>query len=300
MKTTVAVATLVTACLLAAPAHAGLGSKAAGELAELIMKKFGKEVAEEGVEKLTGRLLSAAARHGDDVLVAVRKIGPKAINLADDAGENAPRVLRLLSSHGDDAARVLSHPQGMALFGRFGDDAVEVLIKHRGVGEGLLEGLGQPAIKALGAVSPQAGRRMAMMTNEMAASGRAAEMMGVIAKHGDTAMDFIWRHKAVLAGGAALTAFLANPEPYLNGTTKLVSTVAENGMRPAIVATGTIAQEAAAFIRWTVTILLLMVGAGMGVAIKAGVHKNPVVRIAGKAMYRRVFKQPAAAKEATP
>jgi hypothetical protein len=182
------------------------------------------------------------------------------------------------------------------LFSRFGDEAVEVLIKHRGVGEGLLEGLGQPAIKALGAVSPQGGRRMAMMANELAASGRAAEVMGVVAKHGDTAMDFIWRNKGVLAGGAALTAFLANPDPYLNGTNKLAGTIAENGIRPAIVATGNVAQEAAAFIRWTVTILLLMVGAGIGLAMKAGVHKNPMVRIAGKAMFRRVFKQPAASK----
>src|ERR1017187_7926879 len=103
MKTlTVASLLLALSLALSPAAHAGLGGKAAAELAEFVMKKFGKEVAEEGAEKLAGRIASAGARHGDDVLAAVRKVGPKALGLADEAGENAPRVIRFLTRHGDD------------------------------------------------------------------------------------------------------------------------------------------------------------------------------------------------------
>ena len=265
-------ATVALMVAFAGTAHAGIGGRAAGELAEFVMKKFGKEAAGEGAERLASRLINAAARYGDDVIDAVRKVGPRALSLADDAGENAPRVLRLLTRHGDDAARILGHPQGMALFSRFGDDAVEVLVKHRGTGEALLESLGQPAIKALDAVSPQGGRRMAMMASELSASGRAADVMDVIARHGDRAMDFLWRNKGVLAGGAALTAFLANPEPYLNNANTAVKTVAENAVRPAMVAVGNVAEEAVGFARWSLTIVVIgLVACGvMAVRIRLG------------------------------
>jgi hypothetical protein len=41
-------------------------------------------------------------------------------------------------------------------------------------------------------------------------TGRHGELLQVIATHGDRAADWVWRNKGVLAGGAALTAFLAN------------------------------------------------------------------------------------------
>ena len=186
--------TLALSLPFAAPVHAGIGSRAAGEAAEFVIKKFGKSAVQEGAEKLAGRIAAAVGRHGDDVLKAVRKVGPKAIGLADDAGEHAPRVLRLLTHFGDDAARVLSRPRGLALVGRFGDEAAEVLMKHKGIAEPLLENLGQPAAKALGKLGPQAGRRLAMMAgDDLAAIGRTPELLKVVARHGDRAMDFIWR-----------------------------------------------------------------------------------------------------------
>lgn len=140
---------LATSLALPTPAQAGLGSRAARELVEFLGKKFGKEVVAEGAERLAGRLVKAAARHGDDVLTAVRKVGPKAIGLADDAGVNAPSVIRLLTHYGDDAARALSRPRGMALICRYGDDAAKALIRHKGVAEPLLDSVGMPAVKAM-------------------------------------------------------------------------------------------------------------------------------------------------------
>jgi hypothetical protein len=45
------------------------------------------------------------------------------------------------------------------------------------------------------------------------AAKRHAELLEVVGRRGDAAADFLWRNKGVLAGGAALTVFLANPEP---------------------------------------------------------------------------------------
>jgi hypothetical protein len=279
--TCIASLTLALSLTIVSPASAGVSGKAARELAEFLMRKFGKEAAEEGAEKLAGRIARTAARHGDDVLGAVRKVGPKALRLADKAGAHAPIVMRLVSRYGDDAARVLSRPGAMALFTRYGDDAAEVLMKHPGVAAPLMEGLGKPAVGALGALGERGGRRLAMMANgELAAIGHTPEVLGVITKYGDPAMDFIWRHKTVLAGGAALTAFLANPEPYLNGTNRLAITVGENLVKPAVTAAGNVAGEAAGFLRWTLTILVVGLAAGLGLAVTNGAFEKPWVRAA--------------------
>lgn len=262
-----AFAAIVLACPCST-AHADLRTKAAREAAEYVLKKFGVEVAQEGTEALSRRIAAAAARHGDDAISAVRRVGPKALNLADEAGEQAPKAMSLLSRHGDDAALwVLQRPKGLELLSRYGDDAAEALIKHKGLAEPVIEGLGSPAVKALGSIGPRGGRRLAMMVDsgEMASIGRSSELMDVIARHGDSAMDFIWKHKATLAGGATLTAFLANPEPFLNGTNQLVGTVAENTVKPAVQETA----RAVSSLIWAVLVLVLGTAAtGVYLAVK--------------------------------
>lgn len=54
------------------------------------------------------------------------------------------------------------------------------------------------------------------------------------AKPGDHAADFIWRNKGVLASGAALTAFLANPEPFLNGKRDLAQVATDGVVKPVV------------------------------------------------------------------
>ena len=127
-------ATLVLAlCLSILPAaSAGVSGKAVQETAEFLMKKFGKEVAGEGAEKLSGRIASAAARHGDDVLSAVRKVGPSARAWPTRRGSTPRNFCRLVTHYGDDAVRVFGRPKAMALFARYGDGAAEALIKHQG------------------------------------------------------------------------------------------------------------------------------------------------------------------------
>jgi hypothetical protein len=305
-----ALASLALALSLALPppARAGVPGKAVQEATEFLMKRFGKEVAGEGAQRLASRIASAAARHGDDVLGAVRKVGPSALRMVDQAGERAPQVMRLLSRYGDDAARVLSRPKGMALFARYGDNAASVLIRHQGVAEPLVERVGLPAVEALGAVGARGGRRLAMMAEggELAALGRTPEVMGVIARYGDPAMDFVWRNKGALAVGTTLSAFLVNPQPFIDGTAQVTGTVAqgavqvtgivaENAVRPAVVAAGNVAQEAAGFVRWTLTILVAVLAVGLGLAVKSGAFGKPWVKgaakVAGKQVLAGVFKR---------
>ncbi len=252
--------------LAAAPGavRADIRSKAAREAAEYVLKKFGRTAVREGTETLAERIAAKAARHGDDVFAAVRKVGPKALSLADEAGEQAPAALRLLSRHGDDATVwVLRRPGGMKLFARYGDDAAEALVKHKGLAEPVIERLGGPAVDALRAVGPQGGRRLAMMAQEggeFAAIGRTPELLGVIGQYGDPAMDFIWRNKGALAVGTTLTAFLAQPGAFIDGTNRLAGTVAENAVKPVV-------QEAAGALAWllrAVTALAVLVPAALG------------------------------------
>jgi hypothetical protein len=78
-------------------------------------------------------------------------------------------------------------------------------------------------------VTPRNGRRLAMM----AADGQLKpELVQVIARYGDSACAFIWRNKGALAVGAALTAFVTSPGPFLEGTQKLTTAVADATVKP--------------------------------------------------------------------
>jgi hypothetical protein len=230
----IAVAVSVWA-MIATQARADVRSRAATEAAEYLIARFGSK-AGRSVSVLAKRIESLAARYGDEAIMAVRKGGPEAVGLVEAAGANGAKALRVLAVHGEEgAARVLARPAAMKQFLHFGDEAAMVLVKHPGVAESLVERGGAQAVKALGAVNPRNGRRLAMLLEEdIAKTGRHAELLGVVSKHGDGAADFIWRNKEVLAGGAALTAFLANPEPFLNGTRDIAEVATDGVVKPVV------------------------------------------------------------------
>jgi hypothetical protein len=47
--------------------------------------------------------------------------------------------------------------------------------------------------------------------------GRNEELLEVIFRYGDRAMEFIWKHRKTLTFATALAAFLKDPEPFLDG-----------------------------------------------------------------------------------
>lgn len=211
--------------------QAGVGSKAVQETLEYMARKLGREVAEEGVERLGQRMTTLAAKHGDDLVVtAFRKAGPQAGRLATAAGEGADGVvLRLLSRHGTEGAAALSRPGAMKLLTRFGDDGAEALLRHGKVGQEVIETFGESGVKALTKVTEQNGRRLAMLAKD---GTLKPELLDVVRTWGDSACDFIWANKKALVVGATLTTFVASPEIFLNGTAQLTAIMADAVVRP--------------------------------------------------------------------
>jgi hypothetical protein len=94
------------------------------------------------------------------------------------------------------------------------------------------------------------------------ASGRAAEVLGVIEKFGDRACAFLWRNKGVIFGAAVLAAFLSDPEPYLNGVKEI-----------AAVTLAPVAKEAAQRADWTLVIVAAMVIVALAVGLKVAMWR---------------------------
>ena len=237
----------------AMPVQAGIASKALREAVEFAGRKFGKEVAEEGAERLTAKIVQLGARWGDDVVAAaVKKVGPRAGRIASEAGEHGGVALRLLAQHGDDALPIVSRVASLNAVARYGDDVAGTLIKHGAVGEEILERLGMQGAEALGKVGQQNGRRLAMM----AADGQLKpELLSVISRYGDEACDFVWRNKGALAVGATLTAFITSPAEFLDGTKALTAAVADATIRP-------IVTEGAKRTNWTALAITTVIVAG--------------------------------------
>jgi hypothetical protein len=224
---------LTTTLLPTSSLRAGAMTKAMREAMQYVGRKFSREVAEEGVERVSARLTRLAAQHGDEVVSkALTKVGPRAGRLVEEAGEQGGIAVRLLAKHGDEAIPLIGRTTALSTVARYGDDAAIVLIKHGTVGEQLVGQFAKEGAEALARVTPQNGRRLAML----AAQGQLKpELMQVIKRFGDPACEFVWRNKGALAVGATLTAFVTQPGPFLDGTQKLTAVVADATVKPLVV-----------------------------------------------------------------
>jgi len=235
--------------------HAQGKAAIAREAAEFVMKKFSKEAAAESVETMTQKIEGAMVKYGEDGLAAIRNVGPRAIQLADEAGEAGAASVKLMAKYGDDSLWLVGKQSRMGIVAAHGDDAATALIRQGEIAEPLIKSMGAPAAKALANVSTQNGRRIAMMVDEgqiAKAGSRSEDMMNVIAKFGDRGMEFIWKNKAALAVGATLTAFLADPAPFIDGTRELSKVVASSIVEP-------IAREVGIRTNWTAVLLAFVV-----------------------------------------
>jgi hypothetical protein len=214
----VALVALSSVGLTQSLAQAGASSALAKETLELLVSKFSREAAAEGTENLLKRVTQAISQHGDDAAVVIRKVGPRALQIIDDAGAHAGDAIRLMQRHGDDALKVVSNPTRMRCYLTYGDEAGDALIRHGDICLPVIEAQGKHAAAALASLSTQNARRMAMMhlDGHFAKTGRGQELLAVVARYGDSAMEFVWKHKVTLAGSAALAAFLSDPQKFLS------------------------------------------------------------------------------------
>ena len=75
--------------------------------------------------------------------------------------------------------------------------------------------------------------------------GHTPELLEVIARYGDRAMTFVWEHKEALAVATTLTAFLGDPELFINGTKDLAKVGIESIGKPLAEVPVTVAKDSA-------------------------------------------------------
>jgi hypothetical protein len=197
--------------------------KAVQEAIEFAAKRFGRDVTKYGSKTLTADLVRQSAKYGDEVIVVFRKLGPESLKWIDNAGALGDDAVRLLSKHGTDGRWILQQPLGLTNFAKYGDDYVRVMAKHPGVAGPLVKQFGKKSLPALKKLSPSGARRLGLIATEPAflKMGKTSALLDCVAKFGDDAAEFIWKNKGALAVSAVLTAFLVNPEPFIQGIANL-------------------------------------------------------------------------------
>lgn len=281
--TFVVAAILCGFCAAVPPVRADITTKAAREAAEFVLEKFGKSAVKEGTEKLAVRIEQAGVKYGDDAVAAVRKVGPRALVAADEAGETGGKaVMQLAARHGDDGLVLAKSSKSLGLYTKYGDDAAEAMIKHPGIAEPLIEVHGKQAASALSKLSSDKARQLAMLADEgdLAKIGRTDELLETIGKYGDRSMDFVWKHKGALAVTAVLATFLADPEPYITGAKELATVTVERVVAPIAEAPKEIATTVARNTNWT-PIILTVVGI-VGALILFKVWRGRASQVSGE------------------
>ena len=215
---------LLLTLLIAQPAFCGTTGTSLKETAEFIMSKFGKGTAGQTVEEITVATTKAVTRYGDDALPLVRKLGHTGFTALEAAGDKASDVIKLYARKGDEAIWIISEPKKLAIFVKHGDSAADALLKHPSIADNLISQYGDDAVGALNKLSRQSAQRLAIVSDDglLTTTSRSSELLQVVRRYGDEAMDFIWKNKGSLAVASVLATFLADPQTYISGTKELI------------------------------------------------------------------------------
>jgi hypothetical protein len=93
--------------------------------------------------------------------------------------------------------------------------------------------------------------------------------MAVITRHGDRAMDFVWLPKGALTVSTVLAAFLADPEPFLAGSRRLVEDAVLTAARPVADSLGGATDRLVFLVRRIGTLsLVLLAVIGLGTFVR--------------------------------
>lgn len=207
-------------CLPCFPGVVSAGSKGVKELAEILAKQLNFPV-----NTISDDLARIVSKCGDEALDVIDKHGVAAFRVVKSAGDDAPYVVKAIRNYGDEAIRVAQTPAGRSVLREGKSATIRAVAKHGDDVIPLIRHYGDDCAKAFAELSPANGRRFIQLVDEgVLPAGHVEQLMPVMSK-GDAAMDFIWRHRKLLASAAALTVFLSNPEPYISGMKDLVKDV---------------------------------------------------------------------------
>lgn len=215
----------------------------ARETVEIISAKIPTLVGKQTIEKTT----EATLKYGDEVLPLLKSIGPAGFKALEDTGKatdaiklfarigparykaledagKATDAIKLFARKGDEAIWIISEPKKLTIFLKHGDSAADALLKHPGIADDLITRFGADAVGALNSVSKQGAQRLGMLEIDgvLTATPLSKELLPVIAKYGDSAMEFIWRNKGALVVTAGLATFLKDPQIYIQGLKDLI------------------------------------------------------------------------------
>jgi hypothetical protein len=101
---------------------------------------------------------------------------------------------------------------------------------------------------------------------QLARIGKTPELLDVIAKNGDRAMDFVWRNKKSLSMAVGLRSFLRDPHSFLNGSSDITIVAAENPRKEMAESPCQVAYMAGRDVDWSVVVTVSALIAALSAA----------------------------------
>ena len=189
------------------------GKEAAEELARIGGEKAVKEVVEkaarEGGEELAEKLGRYASEYGVAFLRGA-ELSPKTFISAFEELAPGMRIAAIQA--------IRREPELIpVLVERFGVDALEVAVKHPGVGTKLLSELGEEGAAVAKNLTTDEAIQLSKVAGNIAKlpSSERSQLLEVITRSPEKVLDLLERHPKVLTSGTLLAAFLASKDQAL-------------------------------------------------------------------------------------
>src|SRR5664280_922069 len=107
--------------------HAGVPEQVARLAADEAARLLGRQAERAAMTTLSQRIARLAVEHGPESLVAVRRAGPEAVEVIEQASRRGGLASHLLAVHGSEALVIVREPVLLELVARHGDAAALAL-----------------------------------------------------------------------------------------------------------------------------------------------------------------------------
>ena len=263
-KSVVNIMALLSVSICSVDLYGGAATRVLRETGEVIFERITGKTARE-IGETAARY---SAKYGDEAAPFLRRTGHVGAEALEYAGKDSPKLLRLFRKNPEMAVWLASRRQNLSMFLRYGEDAAKAMYKHPGIAERFIGKYSDDAVVALNKVSRRGAQRMGILESDgvFSATPESRKLLGVVREYGDAGLDFIWRHKGVLAGGVLLAAFVHDPKPYIDGAKELVAKPVTEGVLKPIVKS----------VNWTLVAMAALVGVLALILIGSNIIKKRV------------------------
>lgn len=216
----------------------------ANPIVSRVLKSGIKSIGKQTLKSNSTRVARLALKYGDESIDLVRMGGPRLQKVLDNASfKEGKNLLSFFQKTGSSGLRILDDPKLHQLILKHGDDIGQLVARHSGNGVKLVSKHGSSSIKSLNRLNRVQGQRLYIVSKQgklaqvsKLSSTEQSKFWNILSQRGNAVLKWIEHNPKTTLTVATLTAFIAQPDKFLDGVGSILEKIGQGVVIPVLLA----------------------------------------------------------------